>query len=217
MKKVIGNEVWVFLRSSIGTIGDIFGLLVDVDDESLYVQNFDANNPTVFIVPRDNVKYCTTTSLPSTSLTLDAVEKQFRQEPIEHLQTKQEELKPQALNIYINKEHIASIPVPPTFNLETWNENIMRIIMGNPDIRIILANKIQKSVEYWPGEVYIELTDEDTSTELQQNNEQQDQNSFSMSNGPGGDITTKFVNPSQMISRLNSVASRGRKNGENKV
>lgn len=218
MKKAIGSEVWVYLRSSANTVGDIFGLLVDVDDDSLYIQSFDTNNQIAYIIPRDNVKYCTTSVLPSANLAIDPGEPKSQQDATSHIiqQAKQEEPKPDHIDVFVNKALVANIPVPPTFNLDVWNESIMRVIMGNPDMRAMLANRIQKSLEYWPGEVYIELTEEEPQ-ELQPEIEEPVGNSFSMTDGGQKDITTKFVNPSQMITRLNAAVTRGKKHGETKV
>jgi hypothetical protein len=215
MKKVIGSELNVYLKSSMTTIiADIYGLLVDVDEESIYVQGFNVENPELFIVPKDNIKYCKTTMMPSANLTVDVPEQPKNKEP-DHVivQEQPPAAKPvdPYLNVFINEEQVARIPVPPTFNLSEWNDNILRVVMGNPDVKSLLANKVQQSISYWPGEVYIEVSEETVEEPMPQDNDEQ--NSFSM----GGDIAQQFLNPSQMVMRLNSVTKKGKKNGETKM
>lgn len=219
MKKVIGSEIDVYLRSSkFDTISDITGLLIDDDEDSIYVQGLNMEYPKLYIIPRDNIRYCTTSTMPSAELAMNLPEHPNIDKKPEHIVLKKEEtniLEQQEayLTVFINKEQVAHIPVPPTFNLSKWNDNILRVAMGNPDVRALLANKVQRTVEYWPGKVYIEVTEEFAEEQLEPNITDNDQNSFSM----GGDITKQFLNPSQMILKLNSVATRGKKNGETKM
>ena len=65
MRKIIGNEISVFLKTSEGELPDIYGLLIDVTEENLFVRG-DIHNPQVYIIPRENVNYCTTDNMPST-------------------------------------------------------------------------------------------------------------------------------------------------------
>jgi hypothetical protein len=212
MKRIVGNEVGVFLKSSIGSDWDIFGILIDVTEDSLYIQCSDTNSPEIYIVPRDNVKYCTTKYLPSVERIISKTTVNSQPEIV--CETK-EEKQPDSLDVYINSNMIAKIPVPPTFNLSVCSDDIIRIIMGNPEVILSLGGKMQKSLEYYPGKVYIEVDEEnieqivdkqivDTKENISNN-----RNTFVMS----GDAATQFLNPSQMISRLNAAANRGKKNG----
>ena len=216
MKRIIGNEIWVFLKSSNSPSGDIFGLLIDVTDDSLYVQCLGLDNQEIYIISQNNVKYCTTKYLPTAGR---VIAKTIISVPQENINEEKEELKhPECLDVFINDNMVASIPVPPTFNLSVWNDNIVRVILGNPDVKSLLAGKIQKSIEYYPGEVYIQITEEEEEwkeetqddTILNKQMENQNQNTFVMG---GGDAATQFLNPSQMVSRLNSAVRRGKKNG----
>jgi hypothetical protein len=219
MKRVIGNEIWVFLKSSVSSVADIFGLLIDVTDDSIYVQCLNPTDPEVYIVPRDNIKYCTTKYLPTSErvITKTTVNNYTDNAVIQESQQQlpaQQQTRLDCLNVYINKELISSIPVPPTFNLNVWSDNIIRVIMGNPDVKLRLGEKTQKSIEYFPGEVYIEITDDDNKGQenlfINENEKDDNQNTFTMHNT---DAATQFLNPSQMISRLNAAAKRGKKNG----
>jgi len=160
MRKIIGNEISVFLKTSEGDLPDINGLLIDVTEENLFVRG-DINDPRVYIIPRDNVDYCTTDHMPSADRvvrTYTNPQPQLEPQPTQP-EVAQPQQPPSMLNVYINQERCASIPVPPTFDLTTWHEGIMRVIMGNPDVHALLAGKVQSSLEYYPGEVYIDTED----------------------------------------------------------
>jgi len=203
MKLLIGNEIEVYLKSTQGTTLDIFGILVEATDGELYVQCANPSIAKVWVIPRENVKYCTTTSL-----TLDdkavrtQAEVRIEQKPQSEPEPEAQKIKydPTKLKVYINKEFFIDIPVPPTFNLSNFSDDIMRVYMGNPDVHCYLANKIQKSIEYYPGEVYIEIEDivpEEITDETVVSNKIP--NTFSMG---GGKIATKYMDPKEVLAML---------------
>jgi len=211
MRKIIGNEISVFLKTSEGDLPDISGLLIDVTEENLFVRG-DVHDPRVYIIPRDNVNYCTTDHMPSADR---AIKTYTPPQQVQHPEPVVQSQQPSILNVYINQEQCASIPVPPTFDLSTWHDGIMRVVMGNPDIKAFLAGKVQSSLEYYPGEVYITIEGGNSAPEQEVHPRPPNSpNTFSMS---GGDVTTEFVNPSQMVTRLQNVANRGKKNVDNET
>lgn len=193
MKRLIGCAVRVYLDAVKDV--SIYGVLMDVTSESAYIEN----NTETFIVPRQKVLYCTIeNSSPA--------EQQVQRDPPAP--------SPEKLSVYINKEHITDIPVPPTFPLDKWSENIFKVAIGNPDVRSLLAGKIQRAVDYYPGEVYI--TVEDPQYPIAEHQAQN--NSFAMSFG--GSPEAEFLNPSQMVARLQNTSSKkkvGGKDGKAKV
>jgi len=205
MRKIIGNEIFVFLKTSSGDVWDFSGLLIDVTEESLYIRG-DISDSRIYIVPRNNVDYCITDEMPSAERTV--VAKNSQPESIVAEQSQQ----PSTLEVYINKEKVTSIPVPPTFNLMAWHDGIMRVIMGNPDVKSLLAGKKQKSLEYYPGEVYIDI--EDGYAPESCPNSTDTPNTFVM--GEGGDPATDFMNPLQMVTRLQNTTKEKGKKDENK-
>jgi hypothetical protein len=205
MQKLIGNEVWIFLKKeSINmNFGDIFGLMTDADDDSLYVQSFDKDNIKIYAVPRENVAFCTTHE-PLQSERQVIVNSPTV--PVETKTTPQQQQDPiiDRLNVYVNKLQVASLPIPPTFPVHEWNEKILRAIMGNPEVKQALAGKIQNSIEYYPGEVYISIDEVVPPSQMPE--QPQDQNTFSM----GGSPTTEYLNPSQMAQRLSQTGRGGK-------
>lgn len=191
MRKIIGNEICVFLKTS---DDDIVGLLVDVTEDELYLRDV-SEMSRLYIVPRENVKYCTTDVLPTSERTLPPPENRPQQNVTE------ENLR--FLEVFVDGHPVANIPVHPTFRLDEWHDGIVQVVLGCPDVQVAVAGKVQKSIEYSPGKVYIT-----TEGEVVQ---QEGQRAFVM----GGSVANSFLNPSQMVSRLNKAAQqRGKKNDE---
>jgi hypothetical protein len=185
MKKIIGNEICVFLKTAVDDVPDLSGLLVDVSEDELYIRDTDEVSR-LYIVPRDNIKYCTTDVLPTTE----------RAMMVERPTT--DATKPNALEVFLDGNLIAQIPVHPTFKTEEFHDGIMQVVYGNPDVKCALNQRVQKSLEYFPGKVYI-------TSEAVHDTQSEGQKPFVM--GGYGNISNKFMNPSQMISRLNKTVS----------
>ncbi|KKM89099.1 hypothetical protein LCGC14_1252100 [marine sediment metagenome] len=214
MRLMIGNEIWVFLKKEY--LGDIFGLLIEVTDDSLYVQSLDESRIHISVVPRENVAYCTTDKFPQDERHIVRGRTTAVHSESEQVETPDPQAQPQQkqsvidrLNVYVNKQQVASIPVPPTFPIHEWNENILRVIMGNPEVKASLAGKVQKEIEYYPGEVYITIENIVPPSQMP---DVLNENTFQM----GGQPTTEFLNPVQMAQRLSKVGNGGN-DGETKV
>ena len=94
----------------------------------------------------------------------------------------------------------------------------MKVVLGNPEVQSFLHGKIQKSIEYFPGKIHI-ITDggdcaapqviedqgnvEDSFTMSGSGNPA---DSFSMSSS--GDPAVSYLNPLQMVNRLNKVTKK---------
>lgn len=196
MKKLIGNVINVFLKSSEEIDPIVSGILLDVDSDTIYVHS--AVNENLFAVPISNISHCTSDNMPKGERKI--VDDHIQQPSIIKNDSKEDTIN--NLDIFINNNIITSIPVPPTFKLDTWNENIVRIFMGNQDVRTALSGRTQKSINYYPGKVYIEVEDVIPPSQLPDGNVS---NTFAM-----GGASTEFLNPSQMVARLNKVASGGK-------
>lgn len=185
MKRLLGNKVEVFLKLCNDTMS---GILFDDDDECIYIQS---EVDTLITIPKENIKYY----ISSSYLDSNVIEKTDRiQEP---RQTQQSII--DALSVYIDQVFVVKIPVPPTFNLSTFNDDIMKVTLGNPDVQVALANRTQKSVEYFPGTIHIITHGEPINEPVPLL-----QDSFSMSSS-GGPANT-YLNPSQMVGRLNKIS-----------
>jgi hypothetical protein len=208
MKRLLGNKVHVFLKSDDEIVS---GILFDVDDGCVYIQS---SVETFVVIPKENVKYYTSSS-PSELKVRESSDSGYAEESLKSVEgIKQPEIN--ALDVYVDQIFIVKIPVPPTFDLSAFNDNIMRVTLGNPDVQVALSDKIQKSVEYFPGQIHI-ITDGGnyTTPAPVEPNTQPPQDSFAMSNS--GSPVSSYLNPSQMVSRLNKVAQKKPeevKNGE---
>jgi len=182
MRRVIGNYVRVMLKKSETSMArDLYGMLIDVSDDSLYVQCPEGSD--LFVIPKENVCYCITDSMPVADR--HVIKSCQNEEATPVLQNK--------IDVFVNGELFTSIDVEPTIPISVWNESIARIIGGNPDVQHILHGKIKKEIKYEPGKVSFAVED---VPQPEQNN------SFSVSlSSP----TTTILSPGQMIERLNNV------------
>lgn len=212
MKKIIGSEIRIYLKTSVSALlSDISGILVDVDEENMYVKSYDVGlEYGIFVVARDNINYCTIKSLVFEKAPLNYQEEERAQHqspsrpqypPQEERAVEPQNLQMPHLDVYVNEQLIARIPVPPTFEMMRWSEDIMKVAMSNPDVRFYLSNRVQKSINYYPGELHVEI--EDGPAQVQENNEPMPDNTFSMT--MGGNVATQFLNPAEMVTRLNAM------------
>lgn len=214
MRKIIGNHISVYLKTGEKGEMDIFGLLLDVSDDSVFLQ-VESN---VFIVPRDNVNYYVTDMLPTAARIItpddNIVEQQQMQNSVMQKQVVEKSII-SALKVYIDNVLITGISVPPTFDLQNWHEGILRVAMGNAEVRAFLVGKAQKEINYAPGMVHITTVAEQQVPEIKSEEKSNEyQASFSM----GGDPSTQFVNPLQMVTRLQNYGTKkGNNNDENKA
>ena len=190
MKKLLGKRVHVFLK---GDDDVVSGILFDSDDKCVYVQT----SVEVFaVIPKENVKYYTSSQSDKDIESGEEIKQETSQRA------------PSALDVFVDQILVVSIPVPPTFDLSSFNDNIMRVTLGNPDVQVALSGKIQKSVEYFPGRIHI-ITDGGEVALVEPNVPSQnptEQNSFEMS-GSGSPVSS-YLNPSQMVGRLNKVVRK---------
>jgi hypothetical protein len=214
MREIIGNNIVVFLKRKYDETKDnIAGLLVEVTDRTLYVQT-SSEVPRIFAIPKENVEFCTTDSLPPKTRQFvndtvklggpSRIQKQITSNTSSDvIIEKPRKAVINRLNTFVNGDCIASIPIPPTFPVDQWNDKIMKVVMGNPEVRSAVTGKVQKSIEYFPGEVYIEIDEVVPPSQIPEIGS----NTFEMDGSP----ITENLNPSQMIGRLNKTV-KGIKN-----
>lgn len=208
MHKIIGNEVTIFLKGSENILGDMSGVLLDVSEEGLYIQ--EAHGGKTFIIPRDNISYVTTDKIfPQRQILGDDAQQQYQEVPQEPQYQEPVPSSIDKLTVYVNKQHVATIPIPPTFRVDVWNENILRVLMGNPEVQNAIAGKVQKGLEYYPGEVYIEVAGLTPPSQMPDHSPGY-QTSFSM----GGSPVEQYLSPLQMAARLNNAVKRGKGDGK---
>ena len=192
MKKLIGNKVLVALKT---TANDLEGILVEVEEEVIYVQGVK-----VYVIPRENINYLTTDFIPRADRVsnFDTIKaKSPIIAPSESLL-----LPPTELKVFLDGQRVTEIPT--SLDLNNWSGDIMTLVVTNPDVRHALSGKIQKSIEYRPGEVYINTAD----PLIIQHEESPE--TFAIDEP---DPTKQFLNPSQMIARLQNI-KKGNENGK---
>lgn len=163
----------------------VSGLVIKVDEENIYLQS---KASAVHIIPKKNVIYYTTDKLSESKIVL----------------TKQEEVvtPPSSIKVFINGEFFVEIPVPPTVDLTTANEKVLKSVWGNPDVQTILRGRVQKSVEYSLGEMNIVISD------VAQNATDTDDNSFSI----GANPVNAYLSPLEMANKLSNIVKKGNQN-----
>jgi hypothetical protein len=208
MKKLVGNVLEVYLKTK---DEPLVGILVLVEDGELYIKA-DAGSK-IFVVPRHNVSYYTTDSVPPQ--TPRVIDESLRvASAIESLPTQPIKLTGLGFRVSIGDQMICQIPVPPTFKLEVWHEDIMRVAMGDPDVRSAMLGLVQKSVEYFPPDesnwAVLKFTvDVDETALTQQPLPRKSESTFSM----GGNPTTEYLSPAQMATRMNKSLKGDNKDG----
>lgn len=197
MEQLIGNKIYVSLKDRDETLS---GLLIHVEEHYVYIQMEGSTH--FYVVPKDNVSYYVSDRLPKVSRVLPDTGRQTGVET-------EEPPKPTSLEVYINTDLVANIPVPPTFNLDKFSDDTMKVVLGNPDVQAILAGRPQKSLEYSPGKVYITTVgeDEDQNPDLSPNSDSP--NTFSM--GASGSPASQYMTGPQMVKVINDAVRRGNK------
>ena len=190
MRKIIGNEVQIYLKGSTIDGPDIIGFLVDCVDGNLYLRR-SADDTSMYVVPRSNVNYFLINHLSQNISTIDNPQ---NNKELGHSDSNE-------LQIFIDGDKIGSISVPLGISLSHWSDEIYNLVISNNVVQEYLVGKVQKSVEYYPGMVYI-------STSNTSSNDTQ--NTFSMSNN---DATSKFLDPIQMVSKLQNFGKQRNDNG----
>lgn len=194
MKKIIGNEVKVILKND--DIANIYGILIDVTDDSIYVQE-GAGAENVYAIPRENVLYCLTDRVaPYRQILSQDDVKNIRMNNVPHAV--------QQIDVYVNDHIVANIPVPKNLRVDTWNDGIADLIANNTDVQNALAGKVHKQLDYYPGEVYILVEDIVPPSQMPER-----PNTFSMN--AGGSPMTEFLSPVEMAQRLKKVGGSGKK------
>lgn len=198
MEHLIGNKLWVSLKNDEETLS---GILIHVEEYYVYIQMENSTN--LYIVPKHNVKYYVTNNFSSTSKVLPNPEPQEPEHPPPPQQQQQQP--PGFLSVFINGDHIVDIPTPPTFRADVFNDDVMRVALGNPDVQSILAGRRQKQVEYHPGKLYITtVTEEEEGEGVTPPSDPGSQNTFSM----GGNLGKQFMSGQQMVDMLNSAVKK---------
>jgi hypothetical protein len=168
MERLIGTRVDVHLKCD----EMISGVMFDADDKHVYVQS----DVKVFVaIPRENIKYYIGTSMNSMMGSLvKSVQPAKQPEPSQQ----------DFITVGVDGTEVAHIEVPQDLDITTCNEQVLKLIWGNPRVHDALRGKIQKSLEYDVGYANISTIGPDSS----EPQPKPVSNSFSM--GVGGSVPT---------------------------
>lgn len=196
MERLIGSDVEVHLKSN----DVISGKLFDVEDSYVYVQR---NIERFITIPKENIKYYVSRSFQNAT-SVSNVES-YQQPRMQHEEPMQKTGQITELEVFVDDEFVTAIPVPPTFNLLKFNDSIMKVALGNPDVQAILSNRVQKAVEYSPGKIMFFTSGDEDAAPVYNPVAPTSPNTFAMGGVGNGNPASAFVNPSQMVTRLNKI------------
>jgi len=205
MNRLLGTKVEVNLRNNEGTVS---GVLFDMDNEYVYLQN---DVSTFITVPKSNVSFYVSSSSQSTALVeapsapppapLPPPSQVWQPEPIEPLDAN-------CISVKINDVVVATVDIPSDMNIGTCSAALLDLVYENQEVKAALMGRTQVSMEYDIGEVDITTADAGHSGSNLgddfRNKETGEVNSFSMSSGGASAPQTQF----EMLQTLS-----GEKNG----
>lgn len=178
MEHMIDKLVRVHLKGE----DTVDGIFVGAEQKHVYLRS--ENN--MFVIPQDNIKYY--------QIQVEEEEKApVQQQPREN-----------AINVSVNGAFLTKILVPPGMNLASANEEVLRMIWANLDVQSALRGRVQKTLEYAPGEANIILAD------FKPEQPQVQDDGFSM--GTGTSPVLNYLSPSEMVSRLQNAGKKEKKN-----
>jgi hypothetical protein len=199
MKKLIGKSTDVFLKIDDEVVS---GVLFDIDDDCVYLQRAAG---VVITVPKSNIKYVASKNFEKNAAS-------------EGIMPKEEGLfGPDndtfgLLEVFVDSMSVVKLIAPPSLDLSTYSDDIMRLVLSSSEVASSLSGKVQKSLEYAPGQVFITTSENSSVAESIQ---APPSDGFSMTgNGAGSDVMSSYLQPSQMVSRLNKVSRSKFKSGE---
>jgi hypothetical protein len=202
MQKAIGSEVDVFLKDDASESPSLYGILIDVTPDSIYLQTHGSvGGGRTYIVPRENIKFLSTDTMPVSNRVLPVGES--REEEHESYQK---------LNVYIDDKHITEITVSGDLDLSKWNEDMAKVVYNDKRVHNVLKNRVQLQIEYFIGEVYIKTRELASHPVSGQGATNTTPSTFVMG-GSGSRVATQYLNPSEMVFKLNSI-KKGKDNDE---
>ena len=192
MKKIIGSSADVHLKD--GEV--ISGLIFEMDEEYVYVQQ---DVGIMIAIPKQNIKYyvCKAVDVDGSAGVIASAR------GIKST-TGSAVLSGGGANylmVFVDGEAIADVPV--LSSLDQYSPALMEAALLNSEVQESLYGKRQTSAEYYPGKLYIE-TDHASSKFSGQG-----ENTFSM----GGIASERFVDPSEMVTRLDGVIKNKKREG----
>ena len=173
MDSLLNKVIYIHFKNSKSCL---FGTLINFDDNYVYLQS-----NSILIIPVKNIMYFSMNS---------------EEGRVEEPQEKQEKF----INVFVNGEFLTKIQIADDISILNANDNLLKIVYANEDVQKALYNKVQKTLEYSPGEINIIL-----SNDAEDNKKVVDE-SFSM-DGVGNPLSN-YLTPSQMVSRLTNIKKK---------
>ena len=185
--ELVGKNIRAILKS--GKV--ISGILIECEKESIHIQK--ENDVGVIItIPSDNIDFYESFGTASDIMA--------------HTNNISKDKK---IAVFIDEEHFIDIPIPSSVKVDTYNDDIGKIVFRHPDVVSILQTRTQKHIEYYPEKIYIQ-----TMEGSQEYQEPADQipNSFSI----GGPMASSYLSGPDMAMRLDGVLKKRKTTGETK-
>lgn len=183
MNKLLGNEVEVVIKEE-----SITGLLFDIDDEFVYLQS----GPKVYSIPKDSVRYYISNGINAPEEeTQKSVERQITLLQVVVDGDLVSEIDTSAMGVDLNDYQSAN--------------KFMTIAASDMDVQEALRGRIQVQAEYSPGCLVIETRPDDEYNPSEKVSVV-DKVSFSM--GGGKNPMADYVNPSEMVKRVDSLVRK---------
>lgn len=197
MDRLIGIDVEVYLVSN----DIICGTLFDMEDDCIYIQK---GVGSFITIPKENIKYYVSRSFQDNAATpaINYESNSEAQGRVLRSQSKATVPVDNTIEVFVDGNSIISIPVIPTLDLSVFSDKIMKVVVGNPDVQMILANRTQKAVEYTPGKIMFFTAEGPDAPVFNEPAQPTSADSFAM----GGNASSGFLNPSQMVFRLNKLS-----------
>lgn len=206
MEGLIGNAVSVTLKGEDETL---HGLLIHVEEHYVYVQMEDSSF--IYVVPKNNVKYYVTNTLPGQSRLLSPHRSLVNDThvPTPPVPEQQAETQPKEIVVFVNGDRVTQITAPSQVDTSKFNHDIMRLVLSSKDVQTIVAGRKQKEFRYDPGEAHIVTVSEEEESVGEINAEQRpdSSNTFSM----GSPVVGNYLSGEQMVERLQQAVTRGTK------
>jgi len=187
--KLIGKTVNVFLKS-----GEVkSGILFDMEEGYVYLQSDPALS---IIIPQNNVSYYTS------AIAVIKQETNLAEEQIIGTNT---------LHVYVDEVRVASITLPDNIDLSSYSDKIMYFSAQDQNVKEALRGKVQMAAEYYPGQLFISTNDGGGKQNALAQNVP---TTFGMSHS--GSPITEFLNPSEMVTRLDTSMKKVKEKSDDK-
>lgn len=192
MEHLIGKIVQVSLKNDDETLS---GLLIHVEEYYVYVQIEGTQD--MYVLPKANIKYYVTKNFSSSDIALDSPVVQIKSDDI--ARPASDVSADNTLTVMVDDIIAAVIPLVPSFKVDRFHDDIVRVALGDPGVQNMLGSRSQTGMEYDVG--VLKITTNTAASPITPAS-----NTFSIDGGmsPSG-MGSQFLTGEQMVGMLNST------------